>query len=100
MYKMKQKLEDFHVEEIPKLELEKKGEYSYYLMEKINWNTMDAVKAIASRLKIKKDRINVAGIKDKEAVTKQYVSIFNVNRNNVERLKIRDIKLDFVGYGR
>ena len=100
MYKMKQKLEDFHVEEIPKLELEKKGDYSYYLMEKINWNTMDAVKAIASRLKIKKDRINVAGIKDKEAVTKQYVSIFNVNRNNVERLKIRDIKLDFVGYGR
>src|SRR3989344_457277 len=100
MYKMKQKLEDFHVEESPKLELEKKGEYSYYLMEKINWNTMDAVKAIASRLKIKKDRINVAGIKDKEAVTKQYVSIFNVNRNNVERLKIRDIKLDFVGYGR
>ncbi len=99
MYKIKQKLEDFYVEEIPKLEIEKKGDYGYFILEKRNWNTNEAIKAIASRLKIKQSRFNIAGIKDKKAITKQYFSAHRVNRNKLESLKIKDIRISFVGYG-
>lgn len=100
MYQVKRKPEDFYVEEVPKLEIEKKGDYVYFLLEKRNWNTNEAIKEIAKRLRIKEKYFNVAGIKDKNAVTRQYVSVFKANKNNLEDLKIKDIKISFVGYGK
>ena len=38
MYKIKQKPEDFFVEEIPDLNLKDNGDYVYFAMEKKNWN--------------------------------------------------------------
>ena len=99
MYKIKQCPEDFTVEEVMELELTKKGVYSYFLIEKRNWNTKDIVKIIAKRLNIRERRINIAGIKDKNAVTKQYISVFNVNPNNVLRIKIEGVKIKFIGLG-
>lgn len=99
MYLIKQLPEDFIVEEIPKLKLSN-GPYTYFILEKRFWNTNDAIKAIASRLKIKEKYFNVAGIKDKQAITKQYVSVLNASRQKLESLKIKDIKIKVVGNGR
>ncbi len=100
MYKIKQKIEDFYVEEISKLDIfNKKKDYTYFILEKRNWNTNDAIKAIASKLKVKPNRFNVAGIKDRKAITKQYVSAYRINKNNLENIKIKDLKIDFIGYG-
>ncbi len=99
MYIIKEKPEDFVVEEIPKIELEKKGNYLYFILEKKNWNTNEAIKAMASRLRVKEKYFNIAGIKDKKAVTRQVVSVYGVNRNRLENLKIKDIKIEFLGYG-
>ena len=52
MYKLKQSPEDFIVEEISKVTIQN-GPYSYYLLKKENRNTLDVVKEIAKRLKIK-----------------------------------------------
>jgi len=99
MYVIKEKPEDFIVEEVPKVELEKKGDYLYFILEKKNWNTIDAIKVIAARLKVKEKYFNVAGIKDKKAITRQVVSVSRVNRNRLESLKIKDLKIEFLGYG-
>lgn len=98
MYIIKEKPEDFRVEEIPKIELEKKGDYRYFILEKKNWNTNEAIKAIASRLKTKEKYFNVAGIKDKKAITRQVVSAYKVNKNKIEDLRIKDLKTEFLGY--
>lgn len=100
MYVIKEKPEDFIVEEIYKVDLDKKGNYSYFILEKKNWNTNDAIKAIASRLRVNEKYFNVAGIKDKQAITKQLVSVSKVSRDRLERLKIKDIQIQFVGYGK
>ena len=100
MYKIKHKIDDFCVEESVKLDLtNKKKDYTYFILEKRNWNTNDAIKAIASRLKIRPNRFNVAGIKDRKAITRQYVSAYKINKNELENLKIKDLKIIFVGYG-
>lgn len=100
MYLIKQKPEDFVVEEIPKNLGLGKGDYIYFILEKKNWNTREAIKAIASRLKVKEKYFNVAGIKDKKAVTKQYVSVFKVNPERLENLKIKDLKITVIGKGK
>ncbi|MBI2106552.1 tRNA pseudouridine(13) synthase TruD [Candidatus Woesearchaeota archaeon] len=99
MYKLKQIPEDFIVEENIRLDLTDKGDYSYFSIEKKNWNTKDIVKIIAKRLNIRERRINIAGIKDKIAITKQYISVFGINPQNLARIKIKDVKIEFIGYG-
>ena len=99
MYKLKQIPEDFIVEEVINLELTDKGDYSYFLIEKKNWNTKDVIKIIAKKLNIRERRINIAGIKDKIALTKQYISVFGINPENLERIKIKDVNITFIGCG-
>ena len=99
MYKLKQVPEDFIVEEIPKLVLDG-GEFNYFLLEKKNWATKDIVKKIADKLRINQKYINIAGNKDKNAITRQYISIYNINPKHVENLKIKDTKLKFIGKGK
>ncbi len=67
MYIIKQKPEDFIVEEIP-IKFLKKGKYKIYELKKINQTTQQAIKD----LKVK--NIKYAGNKDKVAVTTQHIS--------------------------
>ncbi|MDD5253816.1 MAG: tRNA pseudouridine(13) synthase TruD [Candidatus Nanoarchaeia archaeon] len=100
MYIIKQQPEDFYVEEIPDFkELKKSGEYAYFLLWKKNWNTMDVIKELARRGKISEKNFNVAGLKDKNAETKQYFSVRGVKKDKIERVLIKDTKIKFVGYG-
>lgn len=100
MYQIKQIPEDFVVEEIPKELHIGQGDYTYFILEKKNWNTRDAIKAISARLKMKEKYFNIAGIKDKKAITKQYVSAYKVNRKRLENLKIKDLKITILGQGK
>jgi len=97
MHIIKQNPEDFVVEEIPKDLVLNGGDYTYFILEKKNWNTREAVKAIASKLGVKDKYFNVAGIKDKKAITKQYVSVFKVNPERLANLKIKDLKITVLG---
>ena len=99
MYIIKEKPEDFNVEEIPRFKLKDKGDYSYFLLEKRLWETKKAIKEICKRLKLSEKRINICSIKDKRAITKQYISIYKIDKDRVENLKIKDLKLKFIGYG-
>lgn len=95
--KIKEKPEDFIVKEKLKLPLGE-GNYTYFLLKKKQWNTIDAVQEIAHRLDIPEKKIQYAGIKDKQAVTEQHISIEGGSRG-IEGLKIRDIELRYIGNG-
>jgi len=64
-WNVKEKPEDFIVKEVSQLELDNNGRYHLYLLIKRNMNTRD----IASRF-----NLGYAGLKDKNALTFQYVS--------------------------
>ncbi|MBU2637607.1 MAG: tRNA pseudouridine(13) synthase TruD [Nanoarchaeota archaeon] len=97
---IKQTPEDFIVKELASIPFTDSGEYAYFLLRKKEWNTMDAVKEIAERLSIPMKKLSYAGIKDKKAVTEQYISIQGVPKEKVLGLKIKDIELVFLGYAK
>lgn len=94
---LKQISEDFIVTEINELKVSDAGRYCAFSLEKKGWNTIDAVKEIASRLGIKEKEIRYAGLKDKEAVTRQLITIDLKNPKVIQRLKIKDVSLEFLG---
>ncbi len=87
---------DFIVEEICVLPLDDKGRYSYYLLKKTNIETGNALQIIANTFKINKKYINIAGTKDKVAVTTQCISISNGPKKSFDK---KDICLQYIGNG-
>ncbi len=88
--------EDFVVDEIP-LAYGDAGPHLLVRLTKKNWELQRAVKEIAKRLGISHRRISWAGTKDKNAVTTQIISIYNVTPEAVEAVRLADITLTVVG---
>jgi tRNA pseudouridine13 synthase len=90
--------EDFIVEEIP---LVKKGSasgpYLICRLTKKNWELQHAIKEIAKRLGISHRRIGWAGTKDRNAITRQLISLYNVTADQVTGIRLKDITLEPVG---
>jgi len=95
-YQIKQKPEDFKVEEVMELKIEKNGKYSYYILEKTNFSTVRAIQKIADMLHVTRKYINFSGSKDKKAITKQYISIQSGPKRSFET---PDLKLTYIGKG-
>ena len=98
MYKIKQRPEDFIVEEIIELD-SKPGPYFYIKLTKKQWNTLDVVKILQERLHLKRSQIGYAGLKDKQGITTQYFSLFRVKKEKIYSLKIKDITIETLHYG-
>jgi tRNA(Glu) U13 pseudouridine synthase TruD len=84
--------EDFIVEEIIDLDFNIEGRYFYYKLTKKNWNTADVIKRIKQISNSK--NVGYAGLKDKFAVTTQYLSV-----NKKIFIELKDLKLELVGRG-
>jgi tRNA pseudouridine13 synthase len=69
------------------------GPYSLFILKKTNTTTADALKLISRHMKIGMDDIGYAGLKDKFAVTTQYVTI----KCPEENLRLKNVSLDFAG---
>ncbi len=92
--------EDFVVIEEPLPQIFEGKRHAIFLLKKRNWDTMAAVKEIAKRAGISHREMGFAGTKDKRAVTYQYISVPTQAKEKVENVKIRDVELSFVSYGR
>jgi len=92
--------EDFIVIEEPLPSIFEGRKNAIFLLKKRNWDTMTAVKEIAKRTGIGYREIGFAGTKDRHALTYQYISVPLEAKDRVESLRIRDIELTFVSYGR
>ena len=73
--RIKTKPEDFVVDEIPSYEPSGEGSHLYLHLRKRNRTTDDVVKTIARALEVPPREIGVAGMKDKVAVTTQWISV-------------------------
>ncbi|MCA9728921.1 MAG: tRNA pseudouridine(13) synthase TruD, partial [Candidatus Eisenbacteria bacterium] len=67
--------EDFVVAEIPAYEPAGEGEHLFLEIEKRGRTTDDVRRALAKRIGARQDDIGVAGLKDKHAVTTQWMSV-------------------------
>lgn len=99
MYKLKQIPEDFVVKEISNQKYLENGKYLYFLLRKRNYGTIEAIKIIAQNLQIREKEIGFAGNKDKNAVTEQVCSVSGISRERLEKIKLTEIELKFLGYG-
>jgi len=78
---LKQRLSDFVVKEKINLKPKKEGKYILALLKKWGTSTFDVIDDIARKLKISISEIGRCGIKDKNAITYQYLSIPKRNFN-------------------
>jgi len=97
VYKIKQVPEDFKVYERNSFKFKKEGEYAYFWLKKNNWTSIKAIQEIAKRLNINVSRTNIAGNKDKYAVTRQLISIKGLNKDSFKGIKIKDMEIRYAG---
>ena len=75
--KLKRQPEDFLVEELPLVVGTKEGKFGFYRLTKRGIGTFEAIEAIRRRWDLSGQQIAYGGLKDRHAVTIQYLSIFN-----------------------
>lgn len=90
---IKQRPEDFFVQEIALYEPSGEGEHLYVEYQKIGWTTFDLVHYLAKQLNISPRDIGYAGMKDARAITRQVFSIHGVSEQAVAELKIPHVQL-------
>ncbi|MBC8238039.1 MAG: tRNA pseudouridine(13) synthase TruD [Helicobacteraceae bacterium] len=92
-FRFKQTARDFVVEEIPLYEFSGDGEHLVMFVRKKNISTMEMVGIFARYLGIKNRDIGYAGLKDKHAMTKQYISIHKQHEEALDRFEHESVKI-------
>jgi tRNA pseudouridine13 synthase len=73
--RIKDRPEDFVVEEIPLNDFSDQGNFAFLLLKKVNLSTLDFVALIRKHLNLRDEEVGLAGWKDKRAMTSQWVSV-------------------------
>jgi tRNA pseudouridine13 synthase len=73
--KLKRIPEDFQVEEIPLVAGGAQGRFAFYRLTKRGLGTLEAIDAICRRWNLAGRRVSYGGLKDRHAVTVQYLTI-------------------------
>ena len=76
---IRNRYEDFYVEEIPEVIPNGEGPNVYIWIEKLGRTTLDVVLDIARDLHIDRKRMGFAGMKDTKALTRQWICIANMD---------------------
>ncbi|MEM8886277.1 MAG: tRNA pseudouridine(13) synthase TruD [Planctomycetota bacterium] len=82
--KIKQKPEDFRVEEVSRLEPGPQGPFSLYRLEKRGIGTLEAARAVGKRWRIPRGDVAFAGLKDTHGHTGQMLTVRGGPRRNLE----------------
>ncbi len=85
--------EDFCVEEIPSYTPTGEGEHLYVFFEKRGLNTPDAVRAIAQQIGTRSEDAGWAGLKDRQAITRQWVSFHHVGTPTLESINVAGVRI-------
>ncbi len=73
--RIKRRPEDFEVEEILKFSRDRKGKYFVHLLRKKKMDTLQALGHVARKAGIPARDIGIAGLKDKQGITSQFISL-------------------------
>lgn len=85
--------EDFEVEEVPAYAPSGNGEHVFAFIEKRGLTTKDAVRALCERVGADPKVAGWAGLKDRHAVTRQWVSIFGASPDAILQAGIEGIRV-------
>jgi tRNA pseudouridine13 synthase len=91
--KLKRTVEDFRVEEQISLR-PSAGQFGLYRLTKQSLGTPEALDAVVSRWKLRRADVAFAGLKDKHALTTQYLTIAGGPRRGLEQT---NLSLEYVG---
>ena len=91
---IKQRSDDFRVEEITNQEPGTVGDFALYRLEKRGWTTLDALSIIRKRWKIDARRVSFGGLKDRHAETIQYFTIY---RGPERKLTHTNMQVSYLG---
>ncbi len=85
--------EDFLVEEVLAYELSGEGTHRFFEIEKRGRTTLDVVRQIARQLRRKESDIGYAGLKDKHAITRQWLSLEFATEDEVRALDVDGVEV-------
>ena len=92
---IKQRAEDFFVQEIPLYEPSGEGEHVYCEIQKVGLTTFEAIDRIAQALHMSSRDIGYAGLKDARAISRQNLSIWGTTPEAVMGLKLPGITVQW-----
>jgi tRNA pseudouridine13 synthase len=90
---IKERPEDFRVTELPLYEPSGEGTHVYLLVEKTGLGSLEAAEKIARALGKARHVVGIAGLKDAQAVTRQWMSLERVDPEKAAALKIEGIRI-------
>lgn len=90
---IKQRPEDFLVQEIPAYEPSGQGEHLLCLVRKSGLSTFAVIRKIAEQLNLNPRDIGYAGLKDTQAITEQHISIPGVPAEHILALQIDGVSI-------
>ena len=90
---IKSRPEDFEVEEIPAYPPSGAGDHVFAWIEKRSVSTKEAVGRLCAELGIDPGGAGWAGLKDKHAVTRQWVSLFGTTADAVRAVAVDDVRV-------
>ena len=73
------------------------GRYLVIEVEKTDWDTHHLIREMSRHLRISQKRFGWAGTKDKRAITRQRISIMNLDESELDRIRLPDIKINVLG---
>ncbi len=85
--------EDFEVEEIPVYAPSGEGEHVFAFIEKRSLTTPDAVRALCHRVDADPRNAGWAGLKDRHAVTRQWISIWGASLDSVRHAQADGVRV-------
>lgn len=94
-HRLKERPEDFRVEERMALRPKRNGAFRLYRLTKSGWNTIDLLVHIARRSRLSIDHFSFGGRKDREAVTTQFITVRSPRDLSC---RDRDFQFESVGF--
>ena len=85
--------EDFEVEEVPAYPPSGSGEHVFAFIEKRGLTTKDAVRALCASVGADPRAAGWAGLKDRHAVTRQWISIFGASPEALDRAEVEGLRV-------
>ncbi len=90
---IKQEPEDFVVEEIPAYQPSGSGEHLFLWIEKRDISADYLTRHLARELEVMRSEIGMAGLKDRRAVTRQFVSVPSWCESNLSKVEAEGIRI-------
>ena len=69
------------------------GKFCHFVLQKIEWSTPSALRALSERMHVNPKRLEAAGNKDRQAVTVQLCSAFGIEPRRILGVRLKDVRI-------